>query len=128
MCIRDRYLRYPGLSLAALGVAMTNTDTLRVNEGMLSIALAGGVAPQTAAWAIDALTLYVNAFCLETSLINRHVDQEGWDVSREELMHRFAGLPDAFANTKRYAAELTGGTSLDRFEFTLGLIMGGLGR
>ncbi len=130
VCIqmRDQYLRYPGLSLAALGVAMTNTDTLRVNEGMLSIALAGGVAPQTAAWAIDALTLYVNAFCLETSLINRHVDQEGWDVSREELMHRFAGLPDAFANTKRYAAELTGGTSLDRFEFTLGLIMGGLGR
>jgi hypothetical protein len=29
---------------------------------------------------------------------------------------------------KRYAAELTSGTALDRFDFTLNLITGGLGR
>jgi AcrR family transcriptional regulator len=124
--IRDQYLRYPGISLAALAVVPTNLETLRVNEGMLGIVLAGGVDPQTAAWAVDALFVYVNAFCLETSLIDRHVDQEGWAVSRDELLRRFAALPDTFPHTKRYAAELTSGTSLDRFEFTLNLIMDGL--
>lgn len=125
--IRDQYLRYPGISLAALAVVPTNLETLRVSEGMLGIVLAGGVDPQTAAWAIDALFLSINAFCLETSLIDRHVDQEGWAVSRDELLRRSAALPDTFPYTKRYAAELTSGTALDRFEFTLNLMMGGLG-
>ncbi|HEX4215258.1 MAG TPA: TetR/AcrR family transcriptional regulator [Candidatus Dormibacteraeota bacterium] len=125
--IRDQYLRYPGISLAALAVVPTNLETLRVNEGVFGIVLAGGVEAQTAAWAIDTLFLYVNAFCLETSLIDRHVDQEGWAVSRDELLSRFAGLPDSFPQTKRYAAELTSGTALDRFAFTLNLIMDGLG-
>ena len=125
--LRDQYLRYPGISLAALAVVPTNLETLRVNEGMLGIVLAAGADPQTAAWTIDALLLYVNAFCLETSLIDRHVDEGGWAVSRDELLGRFAALPDTFPHTKRYAAELTSGTALDRFEFTLNLIMDGLG-
>jgi AcrR family transcriptional regulator len=120
--IRDQYLRYPGISLAALAVVPTNLETLRVNEGLLGIALAGGVDPQTAAWATDALTLYVNAFCLETALKDRQA------VSGDELQRRFAALPDTFPCTKRHAAELTSGTALDRFEFTLNLIMDGLRR
>jgi AcrR family transcriptional regulator len=125
--IRDQYLRYPGISQAALAVVPTNTETLRVNEGMLAIVLAGGVDPQTAAWAVDALFLYVNAFCLENSLKDRHDGREGWAVSRDELLRRFAALPDTFPHTKRYAAELTSGTASDRFAFTLTLIVGGLG-
>jgi hypothetical protein len=35
------------------------------------------------------------------------------------LLRRFAALPDTFPHTKRYAAELTSGTALDRFGFTL---------
>jgi hypothetical protein len=35
-------------------------------------------------------------------------------------------LPDTFPYTKRYAAELTSGTALDRFEFTVNLILDGL--
>lgn len=125
--LRDQYLRYPGISLAALAVVPTNLETLRVSEGMLGIVLAGGIDPRTAAWAIDALSLYVNAFCLETSLIDRHVGHEGWAVSRDELLRRFAALPGTFPHTKRHAAELTSGTSLDRFAFTLDLIIDGLG-
>src|SRR6478609_3796591 len=53
--IRDQYMRYPGISQAALAVVPTNLDTVRLSEGMFSIVLAGGVDPQTAAWAIDAL-------------------------------------------------------------------------
>jgi AcrR family transcriptional regulator len=124
--IRDQYLRYPGISLAALAVVPTNLETLRVNEGLLGIVLAGGADPQTAAWATDALLLYVNAFCLETSLIDRQVDREGWSASRDELLLRFAALPATFPYTKRYATELTSGTALDRFEFTLNLMINGL--
>ncbi len=125
--IRDQYQRYPGISLAALAAVPTNVETLRVSEGMLGIALAGGVDPQTAAWAIDALVLYVNAFSLETSLRDGHDDREGWNVSRDGSLRRFAALPDTFPHTKRYAAELTSGTAPDRFLFTLGLILDGLG-
>ena len=108
--MRDQYSRYPGISGAALAIVPTNLETMRVNEGMFAIVLAGGIDPQTAAWAIDALTLYVNAYCLEASLRDQ-VTRNGnnWVVSRDELLRRFAELPDTFPQTKRYAAELTAG-------------------
>lgn len=97
-----------------------------MNEGMLAIVLTGGVSVQTAAWAVDALTLYVNGFCLETSLVARHGEEEGWVVDRDELLRRFAQLPDTLPQTRRYAAELTGGTPADRLEFTVQLMVNGL--
>ncbi|MFR0357235.1 TetR/AcrR family transcriptional regulator [Streptomyces sediminimaris] len=126
--LRDQYLRYPGISRAAFAAAPSNLDTLRVSEGMLAILLAGGIAPQVAAWAIDSLMLYVNAYSLEVSLVNRRLSRGGgdWVVSREELLRRFAALPDTFPQTRRYAAELTAGTTHDRFDFTLGLMIDGL--
>jgi hypothetical protein len=62
--------------------------------------------------AIDALTLYVNAHSLEVSLAGRRLGQsdDTWVVGREEILRRFAALPETFPNTKRYAAELTAGT------------------
>ena len=124
--IRDQYLKYPGISHAALAMVSTNLDVLRVNEGMLAILLAGGIEPQTAAWAMDALSLYVAAYTLEISLVAQrqsHQDND-WVVSREEVVRRFTALPaDQFPQTKRYAAELTSGTGHQRFDFTLGLIV-----
>jgi AcrR family transcriptional regulator len=127
--LRDQYLRYPGISRAAFAVAPSNLDTLRVSEGMLAILLAGGIGPPAAAWATDSLTLYVNAYSLEVSLVNqqRSHSDGGWVVSREELLRRYAALPDTFPHTKRYAAELTAGTGHDRFDFTIGLMIDGLG-
>jgi AcrR family transcriptional regulator len=128
--LRDQYLRYPGISRAAFAVAPSNLDTLRVSEGMLAILLAGGIDPRAATWAVDSLTLYVNAYSLEISLVNRqgsHGDG-GWVISRDELLRRFAALPATFPHTKRYAAEFTAGTGHDRFDFTLGLMIEGLAR
>jgi AcrR family transcriptional regulator len=126
--LRDQYMRYPGISRAAFAVAPSNLDTLRVSEGMLAILLAGGVNPQTAAWAIDSLLLYVNAYSLEVSLVDEQLthDEDSWVVSRAELLRRFAALPSTFPQTKRYAAELTAGTGHDRFDFTIGLMTDGL--
>lgn len=123
--LRDQYRRYPGISRAAFAAAPSNLDTLRVSEGMLAILLAGGIEPQAAAWTIDALTLYVNAHSLEVALASSRGDG-AWVLSQEEMLGRFAALPGTFPQTKRYAAELTGGTTHDRFAFTLGLMIDGL--
>jgi AcrR family transcriptional regulator len=124
--IRDQYLTYPGISRAAMATASTNLDTLRMAEGMLAILLAGGVHPQRAAWAIDALSLYLNAYTLELALVHQrrdHHDQH-WVSDRAELTNRFRALPDAeFPHTRRHATELTSGTGHDRFDFTLHLII-----
>jgi AcrR family transcriptional regulator len=126
--LRDQYLRYPGISRAAFAVAPSNLDTLRVSEGMLGILLAGGIDPQAAAWAIDSLTLYVNAYSLEISLVNQQRSRSdgSWVVSRDELLRRYAALPGTFLHSKRYAAEITAGTGHDRFDFTIGLMIEGL--
>jgi len=126
--LRDQYLRYPGISRAAFAAAPSNLDTLRVSEGMLAILLAGGIDPQAAAWAIDSLTLYVNANSLEVSLASRRISRsdDDWVVSRDELLRRFAALPASFPQTRRYAVELTAGTVDDRFDFTIGLMVDGL--
>ncbi|MFF2554277.1 TetR/AcrR family transcriptional regulator [Nocardia sp. NPDC058058] len=127
--IRDLYLKYPGISRAALAMVSTNLETLRVGEGILAILLAGGVEPKTAGWARDALSLYVSAYALEQSLVRqrrRNQDQE-WVLSHEELLDRFTALPaDKFPETRRHAADLISGTGQDRFEFALGLLMNNL--
>ena len=127
--IRDQYLRYPGLSRAALGVVPSNLETLRLSEGMLAILLAGGVAPQTAAWAIDALSLYVSAYCLELAMwVSTMEEDGGWAVTHDTLLERFEALPAAdFPLSKRYAAELTAGQGHDRFDFALTTMIDGLG-
>jgi AcrR family transcriptional regulator len=121
---RDQFLKYPGISRAALAMVATDLDVLRVNEGMLAILLAGGIEPQTAAWAIDALWLYVCAYTLERSLVPQ---ADEWVVSRKELVQRFAALPaDQFPQIRRHAFQLTAGIGHERFDFTLNLMIANL--
>ena len=127
--IRDLYLKYPGVSRAALAMVPTNLETLRVQEGLFAIVLAGGVEPKTAAWALDALSLYVSAYALEQSMVRQRSRQQDadWVVSREELARRYTALPaEEFPHTRRHAADLISGSGHDRFEFTVGLIMDNL--
>jgi AcrR family transcriptional regulator len=127
--IRDQYLRYPGISRTALATVPTDLQTLRVSEGMLAILLAGGVAPQRAAWASDALLLYTAAYCLERSLVaQRSADEEAaWVLDRDEQLRRLTALPvESFPHTTRHAKELTAGEGHDRFDFALALILNGL--
>ncbi|MCU1655202.1 MAG: TetR family transcriptional regulator [Pseudonocardia sp.] len=126
---RDQYLKYPGISRGALAMAPTDLEILRVSEGMLAILLAGGVAPQAAAWAIDALLLYVAAYCLEASIRRQRSAQDdaAWVLDRDELRRRLTALPaETFPHTTRHAAELTAGEGHDRFDFTLALMIDGL--
>lgn len=127
--LRDQYLQYPGISRAALAMAPTDLETLRVSEGMLAILLTAGIAPQRAAWTIDALLLYVAAHCLELAVAHRKAENgdEIWPADKTDLLHRLTTLPAAaFPHTTRHAAELTAGTTRDRFDFTVGLMIDGL--
>jgi AcrR family transcriptional regulator len=130
--LRDQYLKYPGISRAAMAMVVTDLDVLRVNEGMLAILITGGIQPQVAAWAIDALFLYVGAYTMEISVVAQVTGKQADDRrisrdEREELMGRFAALPvEQFPQIRRYAAELTSGTGHERFDFTLNLIVGNL--
>ncbi|HZZ47806.1 MAG TPA: TetR/AcrR family transcriptional regulator [Pseudonocardia sp.] len=127
--LRDQYLKYPGISRAALAMAPTNLDTMRVGEGMLAIVLAGGVAPRVAAWATDAMALYVAGYSLEVSIVRVRSAHDGDDrvLGREDMVNRIRALPsDAFPHTRRYAEELTTGEGHDRFDFAVGLMIDGL--
>ncbi|RDI69073.1 TetR/AcrR family transcriptional regulator [Nocardia pseudobrasiliensis] len=129
--LRDQYLQYPGISRAALATVSTNLATLRVNEGILAIVLAGGIDIRTAVWGMDAISLYVAGYALETSLVRQRQksSDETWVLSRAELVRRFTALPEAeFPNTRRYANELTSGDGHERFDFTLGLLIDSLTR
>jgi AcrR family transcriptional regulator len=127
--MRDQYLKYPGISHAALAMAPTDLEILRISEGLLAILLAGGVPPQAAAWAVDALLLYAAAYCLEASIARQRSkrDDAARVLDRAELLRRFAALPaGAFPHTTRHAAEITAGEAHDRFDFTVALMVNGL--
>ncbi|MER6761780.1 MULTISPECIES: TetR/AcrR family transcriptional regulator [Amycolatopsis] len=129
--VRDLYLAYPGISGAAFAVAPTDLDTARLNEGMLAILLNGGVTAQAAAWGVDALLLYVAAYCLETSIVRRRVEEKDavWVVGRDEMQRRLASLPaEEFPYTASHAVELTAGEGHDRFDFAVSLMIDGLTR
>ncbi|MFZ4896457.1 TetR/AcrR family transcriptional regulator [Plantibacter sp. Mn2098] len=126
--LRDAYLRYPGVARAALSASPNNLDAMQLSEGMLSILLAGGIAPGIAAWGIDAATLYVAAYSLEASL--RRDPATGVDervIDRDATIARFRMLPaDRFPATVEYAEELASGDDMERFDFALDLLLQGL--
>ncbi|WP_328604713.1 TetR/AcrR family transcriptional regulator [Amycolatopsis sp. NBC_00345] len=126
--LRDQYLRYPGISRAALAGTPNSLDTLRIGEGLLTILLTGGVSPQSAAWASDAAFLYVSAHSFEASLRQSPgEDGDGKAIDKAEIVERFKMLPESrFPNTVAYARELTHGDEHDRFDFTLELLLRGL--
>jgi AcrR family transcriptional regulator len=126
--LRDQFLRYPGISRAALSAAPNNLDTLRITEGMLAILLAGGISPQSAAWAIDAALLYVSAYTFEASL-RRHPDhdEDARVVDRAEMLARLRMLPPShFPHTVAHADKLNAGDGHERFDFALELMLRGL--
>ena len=114
------------ISLAG-AAAPHSPDTLRIYEGLLAILLAGGVPLQPAAWAGDAAFLYVGAYSVMALRRQAGPDDDGTAAGRAEAIERLQMLPpDRFPITSAHAPELISGTEHDRFEFTLGLLFGGL--
>jgi AcrR family transcriptional regulator len=125
--LRDQYLQYPEIWRATLATAPQSLDTLRITEGLLAILLAGDVPLRPAMWAIDAAFLYVGAYSVMALRRLTDKDTDGRPVDRAELIERLRMLPaDRFPLTVAHAPEIVSGDGHDRFDFTLGLLFGGL--
>lgn len=76
--------------------------------------LPGGIAPQAAAWAVDALLLNLAAYCLEHAIVRQRAVHEDAArvVDRDEPVRRFTALP--------------AGEGHERFYATIGLLVDGL--
>jgi AcrR family transcriptional regulator len=125
--LRDQYLRYPEIWRATLAAAPHSLDTLRITEGLLAILLAGGVPLRSASWAVDSAFLYVGAYSVMALRRLTDQDTDGQAVGRAEVIERLGMLPpDRFPIMAAHAQELISGEGHDQFDFTLGLLFGGL--
>ena len=126
--LRDQYLRYPGISRAAMDAAPHNLEALRLTEGLLAILTSGGASVQAAAWVSDAAFQYVGSYSIVSRRRGPQGDTHGVVVDRDELIARLRMLPpDLFPIIAKHAPEVTSSEGHERFEFTLGLLLGGLG-
>ncbi|MEU5884223.1 TetR/AcrR family transcriptional regulator [Spirillospora sp. NPDC047279] len=116
-----------------LGSIPTGASSLRMNEMMLSVMLAGGVPPRAAAWGAERIYLYVNADAYDGSI--HLAKQRASGMERDEYMARFLGqVRDFFANlpadrfpaTVRNVGDLMSGDGEDRFEFGLEMLVRGI--
>ncbi|MCP2340601.1 TetR/AcrR family transcriptional regulator [Actinomadura rupiterrae] len=119
-----------------LGNIPTGVNSLRVNEWLLTVMLAGGVPSPAAVWGVERLYLYINADAYEGSL---HLSkQRASGLTEREYMTRFlsqvreffAALPvEQFPSTVGHIGPLLSPEASDgedRFEFGLEIILRGL--
>jgi AcrR family transcriptional regulator len=126
------FRRHPGSARAALATIPTSGNVMRVTDGLLAIAIGGGVSPQAAAWFCDLASLYTSAIAYEESIwagrmVNPHdgtaPDHEAIDAQMIALMEQVsAELP--FVG--RFGRELATGDGDDRFEFGIDVLVAGL--
>jgi len=126
------YRDHPGAARAAMGMIPTMEGGLRAADGIMAICLAGGTAPQAAAWFCDLAAAYVGATAYEESIwtsrenstpAGEEPDHPAIDEQLRQLMEAVA---DRFPTLSRYSAEMTAGDGDDRFEFGLDVLVSGL--
>ena len=128
------YRAHPGSARAALAVIPTGEGGLKVAEASMAVLLAGGIAPQAAAWFCDVSALYVSGIAAEESIWAqraRAAEASGVELDEHAIVaevHRvFAELPPAqFPMISTYADALTTGDGDVRFEFGLDVLIAGL--
>jgi AcrR family transcriptional regulator len=119
---------HPGLAAALPAEPPTTENALGGAENLLGLLLAGGIAPQDAAWACDILALIVTATAAEADVRRAagHTDPDREDVVTR-MRDTFSGLsPDRFPLLSAHASELTAGESDDRFRFAVDIFLDGL--
>ena len=126
------FREHPGAARAAMGMIPTMDGGISAAQGILAIALSGGVSPQAAAWFCDLAAAYVGAIAYEETIWiarenstapGENPDHEAID---EQLRQVMEGMADRFPLIHRYAAEMTAGDGDERFEFGLDVLVNGL--
>jgi hypothetical protein len=119
---------HPGIARVALAEVPDGPNGLRVAETMFALLLAGGIPPQRAAWALDALALIITANAVETVISQeREAAGEPDAYDADMLQGMFAALPaDEYPNLVAHAGALVGGDDDARFLFAIDTFVDGL--
>jgi AcrR family transcriptional regulator len=119
---------YPGIARLAMAHIPSGENALRISESMLSLLKAGGVSDQSAAYAADLLSTYVNAIAYEHSTYRMvHEDPEHELREVERIAERFATIsPERYPTIAALGAQMTYGDGNERFELGLDVLINGL--
>jgi AcrR family transcriptional regulator len=125
--LHQALLAHPGMAALTLADPPTTETVLRLAENLLGILLAGGLAPQDAAWACDILVLLVTAVASEDD-VRRARRGDGSDREHvDEIYTTLAGLPpDRFPLITAHAAEMVAGDGDERFRFAIDVVVDGV--
>jgi AcrR family transcriptional regulator len=123
---REALESYPGLATVLPGEPLVSDGAIALIENLLGLVLAGGIAPQDAAWACDILWLIVTATATESD-VRRDLGQTLDDNFVERMRTTFATLPpERYPNVVKHASELVAGDGGDRFRFAVDTFLDGL--
>lgn len=127
------FRRHRDVARIAIARVPTGEQALERSNAILGVLLAGGIDDQTAAFAIDLISLFVVATSYEQAVWAARAEGDGPpDVTAfaVELRAYFERLPpDRFPHLVALAGPLTAGGDDDpdeRFEFGLDVIVGGI--
>jgi AcrR family transcriptional regulator len=123
--LREALEAHPGLASVLTGEPPTTENALAGAESLLGILLAGGIASQDAAWAVDILMLIVTATATEADV--RRAAGDGAEVDVFRIRDTFAALPTTrFPLLVGHASELVAGAGEERFRFAVDTFLDGL--
>jgi AcrR family transcriptional regulator len=126
---RDALAVYPGLASVLQAEPPTTENALAGAENLFGILLAGGIASQQAAWAIDILMLIVTATAAEADVRRAagHITHTDRDNAVAWMHDTFTGLPaERFPLLVEHASELVAGAGDERFRFAVDTFLDGL--
>jgi AcrR family transcriptional regulator len=122
-------VQHPGIARVVMDtVVPVGPNALRHGERVLAILRAGGLSERAAAFAFDALGLYVKAYAVEASRWMRgEIDPEEVAERGRQITEYMAALPpDVFPNMLAIGPLFSADTAVERFEFALDAFVGGL--
>jgi AcrR family transcriptional regulator len=121
-------VEYPGIARLAMAHIPSGDNSLRIAESMLSLLKAGGVEDQSAAYAADLLTTYINAIAFEYSTYRTlHEDPEHEAHEVERIAQRFASLSrERYPTIAALGPLMTYGDGEERFALGLDVLINGL--
>jgi AcrR family transcriptional regulator len=126
--VHEALVAYPGMAALTLADPPTTETVMLLAENLLGILLAGGIAPQDAAWGCDMLVLLVTAVASEDDARAAQGDRAGgFQEAAEAMYERFSGLPpDRFPLLTGHAAEMVTGDGEARFRFAVDVMLDGM--
>ena len=121
-------VEYPGLARLAMTHIPIGDNSLRIAESVLSLLKAGGIDDQSAAYAMDLISSYINAIAYEQSLYaTLYSDPQHEEQEVARIAERFENLSaERYQTIAALARQMTAGDGEERFALGLDVIVNGL--